>query len=290
MSWRDYAIIGAKEVRELLDGYGIRSSKAKGQNFLVDANIPEKIVRSSGIDKSCGVLEIGPGLGALTGSLSLAAGRVVAVELDGRLVRMLGDAGFSEGNVEIVHGDILKIDIRELAGEKMQGLRLFACANLPYSITTPALTALIDAGVFEAVTVMVQKEVALRLCAAKGTADYGAISVYAQYHAEPRILFDVPPECFVPRPGVVSSVLSLKMRTEGRLLPQQEALFFRVVRAAFNQRRKTLVNALFSAFGDTMGKDEISAAVSKSGFAPDVRGEALDVAGFVVLSGNLFVR
>ena len=276
--------LSAITIKELLENHDFRFSKSKGQNFLTDANIPEKIVRLSGIDKGCGVLEIGPGAGALTSHLSSAAGYVVAVELDRKLAEILSEAAAAAGNVEIVQGDILKQDIRELTAVKMPGLRLFACANLPYSITTPALTTLVNAGVFESITIMVQREVAQRLCASEGTADYGAISVFVQYHSQPRILFDVPPQCFVPMPKVYSSVVTLDMRRGKLLSPEREAVFFQVVRAAFGQRRKTLVNALFSAFGSSLSKQEISVAVQKCGFAPDVRGEVLGVQDFIRLT------
>ena len=260
-----------------------------GQNFLTDANIPEKIVRLSGIDKTCGVLEIGPGLGALTLALSRMAGRVTAVELDARLLQLLGEKLSGSQNVEIVHGDILKLDIAGLVNEKMPGLRRLVCANLPYNITTPALTALIDSGAFESITVMVQREFAQRICAAPGGKDYGSFTVYANYYTEPARLFDVPPECFFPRPGVYSSVVMLKMRSERFLDTAEEAVFFRLVRAAFGQRRKTLVNALHAALGNTMEKDAIAAIVRDCGFDVRIRGETLGIEEFMRLSSG-FVR
>jgi len=277
---------GEKAVRVLLNMHGFKSSKSLGQNFLTDANIPEKIVRLSGIDKTCGVLEIGPGLGALTMVLSRMAGRVTAVELDARLIQLLGEKLSGYQNVEIMHGDILKLDIACLVSEKMPDLRRQVCANLPYNITSPVLTALIDSCAFESITVMVQREFAQRICAAPGSRDYGSFTVYVNYHAEPAILFDVPPECFFPRPGVYSSVVTLKMRSEHFLEAGEEATFFRVVRAAFGQRRKTLVNALHAAFGSTMDKAEISEIVSKCGFDVRVRGEALGIEEFMKLSAH----
>lgn len=277
----------SKSVRELLDSYGIKASKSMGQNFLADANIPDKIVRLSGIDKTCGVLEVGPGVGALTGRLVKAAGRVAAVELDRKLAEILSGIFTRGGEAEIIQGDILRIDVRQLVTEKLPGLRPVVCANLPYNITTPVLTRLIEAGVFESITVMVQREVAQRICARPGTRDYGAISVFVQYHTAPQVLFDVAPECFIPKPKVFSSVVTLTTRAEKPLAPELEALFFRIVRAAFNQRRKTLVNALLSSFGIEMSKDEIAGFVQKCGFNVNVRGEQLSVADFTELSRRI---
>ena len=275
---------GAGAVREILDRHGFKTSKSKGQNFLTDANIPEKIVRLSTIDSSCGVLEIGPGLGALTLALSRAAGRVTAVELDARLLPILRETLSERDNVEIVQGDILKLDISDLVKKNMPGMKHLACANLPYSITTPALSALISAGVFDSITVMVQREVARRICAKPGSPDYGAFTVYANYHTEPEALFDVPPECFMPRPKVYSTVIVMKTRADRFLEADEEKMFFRVVRAAFGQRRKTLVNALHAAFGNAMGKNDILGIVIGCGFDVNVRGETLGIDEFIRLS------
>jgi len=271
-------------VRELLKEHDIRVSKSMGQNFLIDLNIPEKIVRLSGINSSCGVLEVGPGLGALTLAISRVAGRVTAVEIDGRLLPILRKSLADSENVEILQGDILKLNIAELVNEKMPGMPYHVCANLPYSITTPTLTALINAQTFGTITVMVQREVARRICAAPGSPDYSAFSVFINYHAEPTILFDVPPECFMPRPEVYSSVVTMKMRSQRLLKPEDEAVFFRVVRAAFGQRRKTLVNSLHSVFGNKMKKAEIEEIVSDCGFDKRIRGETLDIDEFARLS------
>ena len=273
----------ARNVRELLEGHGFRFSKSLGQNFLVDANIPEKIVRLSGIDEGCCVLEVGPGIGALTSVLCKVAGEVVAVELDGRLLPILRDVLDGCQNVEVVQGDILKMDIGQLVSGKISATKR-VCANLPYNITTPALTVLIEADVFESITVMIQREVAARICAKPGSPEYGAFTVYSNYHTKPEILFDVPPECFVPRPKVHSSVVTMKTRSEKLLNPVEEAAFFRVVRAAFGQRRKTLINALHAAFGNTMRKDEIADRVIKCGFDTKVRGETLGIEEFILLT------
>ena len=255
-----------------------------GQNFLIDGKIPEKIVRLSGIDKSCGVLEIGPGLGALTIELSRAAGFVTAVELDRRLTPILADILAGRQNVAVVEGNILKMDLKKLIEEQMPGLRFHVCANLPYNITTPALTDLINAGVFETITIMVQREVAQRICAGPGSSDYGALSVYVNYYAQPRVLFDVPPECFTPQPKVFSSVVSIIIRQERLLAPEDEKMFFRIVRASFSQRRKTLVNALFAAFGNMMSKEDIAGLVTSCGIDSKARGETLSIEKFAQLA------
>ena len=279
-----------KPIGHLLKDYGFIFSKAKGQNFLADNNIPEKIVRKSEIDNTCGVLEIGPGIGALTAELCKKAARVTAVELDKRLIPILSETLAEYKNVEVVEGDILKIDIKNLCEEKMPGTRLCVCANLPYNITTPAITALFDAGVFESLTVMVQREVARRICAKPGTADYGAFTVYANYHANCEILFDVPPQCFIPRPKVFSSVVRLKVKSEKMLEGDLEQMFFRVARAAFSQRRKTLVNALHSAFLPKLGKDEVAGVITESGLDILTRGEVLNIEDFINVSGLLKKR
>jgi len=276
--------LGAGAVRELLDKYGFRYSKAMGQNFLTDVNIPEKIVRLSGIDDKCGVLEIGPGMGALTRALSSAAGSVAAVEIDARLLPILRETLSGVTNVEIIRGDILKFDIAKLVCERMPGMCYHACANLPYSITSPALSALINSGVFETITVMVQREVAARIVATPGTPEYGAYTVFVNYHTKPEILFDVSPECFFPRPKVFSSVVRMDKRPEPLLGTDDELLFFRIVRAAFGQRRKTLVNTLQVSFGQSFDKEGLAGIVEDCGFDTRIRGETLCLEEFISLT------
>ena len=277
-----------KSLRELLKRHDLWLNKAIGQNFLVDASIPATIAGASGIDRSCGVLEVGPGAGALTAKLSDNAGKVLAVELDRRLLPVLDETLAGLSNVEIKQGDILKLDITALVERKMPGMRYICCSNLPYSITTPVLTKLIESGVFESVTVMVQSEVAKRICSDPGSRDYGAFTVFIDYHCPVKsILFDVPPECFVPRPGVLSSVVKLVVRGGRLLSPDGERMLFSVVRAAFMQRRKTLVNALYSAFGRDLSKGGIIEVVKKCGFDVNVRGERLGLEEFIKLSGFL---
>ena len=279
-----------ESISQLLKKHGFSFSKSKGQNFLIDSNIPEKIVKKAEIDGSCGVLEIGPGIGALTAELGKKAAYVTAVELDTRLLPILSETLAKYPNVEIVQGDILKLDIAKLCKEKMPDTRLCVCANLPYNITTPAITALIDANIFESITVMVQREVARRVCSRPGTADYGAFTVYANYHAECEILFDVPPQCFMPRPKVFSSVIRLKIKSPKMLEEDFEEMFFRVTRAAFSQRRKTLVNALLSTFSQKLSKDEVINLIKDSGLDTLVRGEALKIEDFVNVSGLFKMR
>jgi len=273
-----------KSINELLTVHGIKMSKSMGQNFLVDANIPRKIVEGAGISGSSGVLEVGPGLGALTSELASKINHVTAVELDKRLIPILQNIFTDTENVTIVQGDILKLDIKNLVEKTMPGLTLHVCANLPYNITTPAVTAFIESEIFTSVTVMIQKEVAQRICAKPGSPEYGAFTVYANYHTIPRILFDVPPECFTPRPKVISSVICLKIKTDKYLNPEEEKLFFRIVRASFQQRRKTLVNSLYASFASEYNKEDIADIISKCGFDTKIRGEKLSPDEFIELS------
>jgi len=281
-------IINTHTTRDILNVHGFKFSKSMGQNFLIDANIPRKIVQESKLDKSCGVLEVGPGIGALTSELCSVAGHVTAVELDKRLIPILNNIFSDQENVCIVQGDILKLNLKETVDKTMSGFTYHVCANLPYNITTPAITAFIDSNIFESITVMVQREVALRICAEPGTPEYGAFSVYANYHTKPEILFNVPPECFMPRPKVMSSIIRMKTRTSKPLDGENEKKFFRVVKAAFGQRRKTLVNALFAVFEKTHSKERITEIVTECGFDARIRGEVLGIDDFIKLSEALF--
>ena len=274
----------ANSVRELLDVHGIKLTKSKGQNFLADPNIPVKIVKQSGLDKSCGVLEVGPGLGSLTMELSNSVGHVTAIELDKRFIPILESSFKNIENVSIIQGDILKIKINKLLNDTMSGLSHHVCANLPYNITTPAITAFIETNAFISITVMIQKEVAERICAKPASPEYSAFTVYMNYHTIPKILFDVSPECFIPRPRVTSSVIKMEVRKECPADMKTEKTFFQIVRAAFGQRRKTLVNALSTAFEKTHTKDEISRIVEKCGFDIRIRGEVLSTDDFLMLS------
>lgn len=276
------------EIKALLNRHGFRFSKAMGQNFLTAAWVPERIAQEAVSDDGTGVLEVGPGIGCLTAELSRRAGKVVAVELDERLRPILAETLADCENVELIFGDVLKLDLPALVRERFEGLRPVVCANLPYNVTTPLLAAFLEAGCFAEITVMIQREVAHRLCARAGTADYGAFTVFTQWHAEPEILFDVAPGCFLPAPKVTSSVVRLRVRQEAPVPVADEKLFFAVVRAAFNQRRKTLVNALDSGLND-YDRETITAAVAHCGFDSRIRGEALDLAGFAALTNALKV-
>ena len=275
-----------REIKSLLARHGFHFSKSMGQNFLIQSWVPRDIAAASGAGPGVGVLEIGPGIGPLTDRLAGLADRVAAVELDRSLLPVLAETMAGHDNVEIVPGDILKLDVPALVGEKLAGLTPIVCANLPYNITTPVLTALLEARCFASITVMIQREVARRICAAPGTPDYGAFSIYCQVHAGTELLFDVPPDCFLPAPKVTSSVLRLTPRP----LPaeiEDEAFFFRVVRAAFAQRRKTLLNALGAAFGGQVSKEELSGLLDACGLPSDVRGERLGIPEFAALARAL---
>lgn len=273
-------------MKPLLAAHGFHFSKAKGQNFLIAPWVPESIAREAGVEADVGVLEIGPGIGPLTQQLSLRAGKVCAVELDERLKPILGATLAECDNVELVWGDVLKLDIPALVAEKLPGLRPMACANLPYYITSPILTALLEAECFEAVTVMVQKEVAQRIAAQPGTADYGAFSVFCQYYAEPELLFDVPPHCFLPQPKVTSAVVTLRVRKQRPWEIEDTALFFRVVRASFAMRRKKLSNGLASGFPE-LGKQGAEEVLIACGFPENVRGETLGIPEFAKIAREI---
>ena len=275
------------EIRSLLSRHGFRFSKSLGQNFLTAAWVPERIADEAGLDEHTGVLEVGPGVGCLTEQLSLRAGKVLAVELDKALKPVLAETLSGRENVEILFGDVLKQDLPALVREKFPGLRPVICANLPYNVTTPLLTAFLEAGCFETVTVMIQREVARRICAGPGTADYGAFGLFVQWHCETELLFDVPPSCFVPQPKVTSSVIRLTRRVEKPYAAEDEALLFRCIRAAFNQRRKTLPNAL-SAGVPGLTRERAEELLKELGFDPRIRGEAVDLEGFVKISNKVF--
>ncbi len=276
-------------MKPLLSQYGFHFSKAKGQNFLIARWVPEQIAEASGVDETVGVLEIGPGIGPLTQQLALRAGKVCAVELDKRLEPILQTTVGEFSNLEIVWDDILKQNIPKLVSEKLGGLRPYACANLPYYITSPILTALLEAACFEAVTVMVQKEVALRIGAKPGTADYSAFTVFCQFYAEPEILFDVPAHCFLPQPKVTSAVVMLKIRKNLPWEILDKATFFKTVRASFAMRRKKLQNGLAAGFPE-LGKAGAGEVIAACGLPENVRGETLDIAQFADLANAIYRR
>jgi 16S rRNA (adenine1518-N6/adenine1519-N6)-dimethyltransferase len=280
MSYKD-------ELKRTLAKHGFRFSKSMGQNFLIDPAIPCAIAENARVDEETGVLEIGPGIGILTRELAERAGKVTSVELDRRLLPILSETLHHHKNVIIVPGDIMMLDLDALIRENMPEMARYAvCANLPYNITTPVLTRLYESHLFDTVTVMVQREVAQRMVAKAGSPDYGAFTVFTAYYAEGEILFDVPPESFMPPPKVTSSVIRLSMRKAPPEGIEDTALFFRVVRASFAQRRKTLVNSLAGAFGG-LDKEGLREAVLSCGFDERIRGEMLSLADFTALAAAI---
>ena len=276
-------------MKPLLAEHGFHFSKAKGQNFLISRWVPERIAEEAGVDASAGVMEIGPGIGPLTQQLALRAGKVCAVELDTRLKPILELTAGEFSNLEILWDDVLKQDVAALVKEKFAGLRPMASANLPYYITSPILTALLEAECFDSVTVMVQKEVAQRIAAKPGTADYSAFTVFCQYYAEPEILFDVPAGCFLPQPKVTSAVISLRCRKEMPWKIDNKDIFFRTVRASFAMRRKKLSNGLASGFPE-LGKNGAEEVLNACGFDANVRGETLDIPAFAAIANEITGR
>ncbi len=278
-------VCNMQQIKTLLEKYNFHFSKSKGQNFLNQRWVPERIVEESGIDRNCCAVEIGPGFGPLTQELCKKAGKVIALELDTTLQPVLKETVGEFDNLEIIFTDAMKVDLPALLSEKSDGLRPVACANLPYYITSPVLSKLLESKCFSSVTVMVQKEVALRICAKAGSADYSAFTVLCNYYAQPELLFDVPAHCFIPQPKVTSAVVCLRIRP----VPAQiddEKMFFRTVHAAFSMRRKTLLNCLSSNFSE-FNKAELSEIIEACGFAASVRGETLDIASFAKLSNAL---
>lgn len=276
-----------KEIKALLGRHGFRFSKQMGQNFLIQSWVPRQTAEASGAGPGVGVLEIGPGIGPLTEQLAILGAKVVSVELDRTLLPILAETLAGRDNVEIVPGDILKLDLPALCREKFPGMPVVACANLPYNITTPILTALLQSGCFQQVTVMIQREVAQRICAQPGTAAYGAFTLLCQYYADREILYDVPPSCFLPAPKVVSSVLRMTVRGQPPVPVADEAFFFRLVRAAFGQRRKTLVNVLYPLLEKQVDKQTLAEQLVACNLTEDIRGERLTFAEFAQLTEKL---
>ena len=273
------------DIQALLQRHGFRFSKAMGQNFLIEGWVPRDIAAASGADEHTGVLEIGPGIGPLTRELARWAGKVVSVELDRRLWPVLEETMAGCENFTLVQGDVMQQDLAALAREYFGSLRPILCANLPYNITTPLLTRVVESRCFDSVTVLIQKEVAQRICAAPGTADYGAFSLLMQYYTEPELLFTVPSTCFLPAPKVTSAVIRCKTRPAPPVQVQSEAAFWRTVRAGFALRRKTLVNSLQT--GWELPKDTLTDIVTACGLEPAVRGERLGLAEYARLSDAL---
>ena len=270
---------------EVLQKYGFVFQKRFGQNFLIDTHVLERIIEASEITKDDFVLEIGPGIGTMTQYLAEAAREVTAVEIDDALIPILKDTLKEWDNVTVLHGDILKTDIRKIADEKNQGRPIKVVANLPYYITTPIIMGLFESHVpVDSITVMVQKEVADRMQTGPGSKDYGALSLAVQYYAEPKIVANVPPNCFMPRPKVGSAVIRLTRHQNPPVTTLDEKLMFRLIRASFNQRRKTLSNSLKNSQELPYSKEEVEAAITEYGLPLNIRGEALTLEQFARLS------
>lgn len=275
-------------IKALLARHKFHFSKSLGQNFLIDPQIPQDIAAAAGLGATVGVLEIGPGIGCLTVELAKLANKVATVEFDKNLYPILGETLKDYDNISLIRGDILEADLDALVNEHFSGLKPVVAANLPYHITTPILSKLIDSKLFAQITVMVQREVALRMCAAPGTSDYGAFSLYINYHTKAEILFDIPPGSFVPAPKVFSSVICLTKRDVPPVNTQPEKLFA-LIKAAFSQRRKTLVNCIMST-SPHIPKDQLVAGLKSLGLDPRIRGEVLSLEQFSALADLLIAQ
>ena len=279
-----------KKTIEVIQKYQFAFQKRFGQNFLIDAHVLEKIVSAAGITKDDCVLEIGPGIGTMTQYLAESAGQVIAVEIDTNLLPILADTLKDYSNVKVINQDILKVDINELVKEYNNGRPIKVVANLPYYITTPIIMGLFESNVpIDNITVMVQKEVADRMQVGPGSKDYGALSLAVQYYASPYIVANVPPNCFIPRPNVGSAVIRLTRYQELPVQVKDPKLMFKLIRASFNQRRKTLQNGLNNSPEISFSKEEITKAIESLGVSPSVRGEALSLEQFAQLA-NYFVQ
>ena len=279
-----------KKTIEVIQKYQFAFQKRFGQNFLIDAHVLEKIVSAAGITKDDCVLEIGPGIGTMTQYLAESAGQVIAVEIDTNLLPILADTLKDYSNVKVINQDILKVDINELVKEYNNGRPIKVVANLPYYITTPIIMGLFESNVpIDNITVMVQKEVADRMQVGPGSKDYGALSLAVQYYANPYIVANVPPNCFIPRPNVGSAVIRLTRYQEPPVQVKDPKLMFKLIRASFNQRRKTLQNGLNNSPEISFSKEEITKAIESLGVSPSVRGEALSLEQFAQLA-NYFAR
>ena len=275
-----------REIKALLARHGFHFSKSMGQNFLIADWVPRNIAESAQLDQNCAVLEIGPGIGPLTQQLARQAGKVAAVELDSSLLPILSETLVDYSNVEIISGDVMKLDVSTFIADKFSGFTVKVCANLPYNITTPVITKLLEADCFQSITVMVQREVARRICAAPGESDCGAFSVFCQYHAKCELLFEVPPDCFLPAPKVTSAVVRLIPYAAPPVDGRQEEIFA-VVKAAFAQRRKTLLNALSAAYGSRFSKEQLRKIILDCGLSETIRGERLGLEQFAELAKRL---
>lgn len=276
------------QIKSLLSRHGFHFSKSMGQNFLIVPSVPQDIADASGADESCGVLEVGPGIGPLTVQLAQRAGKVVSVELDKSLLPILEETLAPYPNTQVIQGDIMKLDLEETIDQHLEGLTPVVCANLPYNITTPVLTKFLECGRFRSITVLIQREVAKRICAKPGTSDYGSFSLFCQYHAKCELLFEVPPTCFLPAPKVTSAVLHMEPLKEHPVQPKDEALFFKTIQASFAQRRKKLLNGLTTGFSGQLSREQLSGALADCGFPETVRGEQFGLEEFCKLADRLY--
>ena len=275
-----------REIQALLERHGFHFSKAMGQNFLIESWVPRDIADSCGADEGTGVLEIGPGIGPLTQQLARRAGKVVSVELDARLYPVLRETMRGADNFTLIEGDAMKLDFAQVVQEHFSGLRPILCANLPYNITTPVLTKCVESRCFDSLTVLIQKEVAQRICAEAGTAEYGAFTVLMQYYTAPQMLFTVPASCFLPAPKVTSAVIHCPVRKAPPVEVESESALWRTVKAGFALRRKTLVNSLQTGY--QLPKERLAEIVTDCGLSPTVRGERLTLEDFARLTNALF--
>ncbi|BDF49052.1 16S rRNA (adenine(1518)-N(6)/adenine(1519)-N(6))-dimethyltransferase RsmA [Eisenbergiella sp.] len=274
---------------EVLQKYNFNFQKKFGQNFLIEPRVLETIVEAAGVGKDDCVLEIGPGIGTMTQYLAEEAGKVVAVEIDKALIPILKDTLAAYPNVTVIHGDILKMDVKELVRERNAGKPVKVVANLPYYITTPIIMQLFESHVpLESITIMVQTEVAERMQVGPGTKDYGALSLAVQYYSRPEIVTHVPPSCFMPKPNVGSTVIRLARYEQPPVVTTDEEFMFKLIRASFNQRRKTLVNGLCNASGLNLSKAEVAEALEKMELPPAVRGETFTLEQFARLGSLLY--
>lgn len=280
-------ISSPKKIKEIMSRHGFKISKSLGQNFLIDRNILERIIKIAGITKEDCIIEIGPGIGNLTQYIAEAAKFVVAVEIDKALIPILKDTLRDYSNIEIINEDILKIDLHKLIGDRFQNQKIKVVANLPYYVTTPIIMKFLEERVpIESLTVMVQKEVARRIQAEPGTKDYGSLSIAAQYYSEPNILLNVPPSVFIPQPNVESAVIKLEILKEPKVDVEKEDLFFALIRDAFGKRRKTILNALNTG-NLKLDKNLLKGILYESNIDENRRGETLSIEEYALLSNNL---
>ena len=275
-----------REIQTLLERHGFHFSKAMGQNFLIESWVPRDIADSCGADEGTGVLEIGPGIGPLTQQLARRAGKVVSVELDARLYPVLRETMRGADNFTLIEGDAMKLDFAQVVQEHFAGLRPILCANLPYNITTPVLTKCVESRCFDSLTVLIQKEVAQRICAEAGTAEYGAFTVLMQYYPAPQMLFTVPASCFLPAPKVTSAVIHCPVRKTPPVEVVSESALWRTLKSGFSLLLKTLFNSLQTGY--QLPKERLAEIVTDCGLSPTVRGERLTLEDFARLTNALF--